>query len=265
MRVKRLFWIISSLVLAIFLVLVGLKPVNSLTTTPKSQVTQTTETLSSGTNLIAQAETGEFVLPPLPYAYNSLAPYIDRETMTVHHDKHHAGYVRNLNAVISQHPELRGQSVEALLRDLDNLPEDIRSTVRNNGGGHANHAMFWEIMTPDSEGQPTGPIAEAINDTFGDFETFQQEFNTAGKKRFGSGWAWLILTKDGMLEVTSTANQDNPFLDGDYPIMGNDVWEHAYYLNYQNRRGDYLDAWWNVVNWEEVNKRFEQAKASLMG
>ena len=134
--------------------------------------------------------------------------------------------------------------------------------VRNNGGGHANHTMFWEIMTPDSSGKPTGAITEAINDTFGSFESFKEEFNTAGKKRFGSGWAWLVLNKDGNLEVTSTANQDSPFMDGNYPIMGNDVWEHAYYLNYQNRRGDYLDAWWSVINWDEVNKRFETAKNS---
>ena len=183
--------------------------------------------------------------------------------MTVHHDKHHAGYVKNLNEAISKHPELKGKSVEALLRGLDNLPEDIRSTIRNSGGGHANHTMFWEIMTPNRQKQPTGSLAEAINDTFGNFEIFQEEFNSAGKKRFGSGWVWLVLTKDGTLEVTSTANQDSPFLDGNYPIMGNDVWEHAYYLNYQNRRGNYLNAWWNVVNWEEVNKRFEQAKNAL--
>ncbi|NER46859.1 MAG: superoxide dismutase [Symploca sp. SIO1A3] len=263
MQIKRSFWFLFSLVLVISLAWVSLQTVNSLATAATSQGVQNTKFSFSETNFVAQAKAGEFVLPPLPYAYDALAPYIDSETMTFHHDKHHAGYVKNLNGAVSKHPELQGQSVEALLRDLSNLPEDIRSTVRNNGGGHANHTMFWEIMTPDSQGQPTGRIASAINDTFGDFETFKQEFNTAGKKRFGSGWAWLVLTKDGTLEVTSTANQDSPFLDGNYPIMGNDVWEHAYYLNYQNRRGAYLDAWWSVVNWEEVNKRFEQAKSSL--
>ncbi|NET38595.1 MAG: superoxide dismutase [Cyanothece sp. SIO1E1] len=263
MHTKRLFRFIFSLVLAISLVWVIFKPTSSVAMTPTNQVLQNTKFPSSETNLVAQAEAGEFVLPPLPYAYNALDPYIDSETMTFHHDKHHAGYVRNLNGAISKHPELQGKSVEALLRDLNNIPEDIRSAVRNNGGGHANHTMFWEIMTPDSQYQPTGRIAEAINHTFGDFETFKQEFNTAGKQRFGSGWAWLVLTQDGTLEVMSTANQDSPFLDGNYPIMGNDVWEHAYYLNYQNRRGDYLDAWWSLVNWEEVNKRFEQAQDSL--
>lgn len=264
MQIKRSFRLIFSFVLAISLVWVGFKPASSLATTSSiSAVTTNTKPLSSEVNLIAQVETGEFVLPPLPYAYDALDPYIDSETMTFHHDKHHAGYVRNLNGAIAKHPELKGKSLEALLRDIDSIPDDIRTTVRNNAGGHANHTMFWEIMASGGRWQPTGPIAEAINDTFGSFETFQQEFNTAGKKRFGSGWAWLVLTQDGTLEVTSTANQDSPFLDGNYPIMGNDVWEHAYYLNYQNRRGTYLSAWWNVVNWEEVNKRFEQAKASL--
>jgi Fe-Mn family superoxide dismutase len=263
MQIKRSFWLIFSLALSISLTWVGLQSVSTMATTPTNRELQTTEFPSSETQLVAQAEAGEFVLPPLPYAYDALAPYIDSETMTFHHDKHHAGYVRGLNGAIAKHPELQGKSVEALLRDLDNLPEDIRATVRNSGGGHANHTMFWEIMTPDGQGEPTGPISEAIDDTFGDFTTFQQEFNTAGKRRFGSGWAWLVLTQDGTLEVTSTANQDSPFLDGNYPIMGNDVWEHAYYLNYQNRRGDYLDAWWNLVNWQEVNQRFEQAQDSL--
>lgn len=211
-------------------------------------------------SLIAQAPTGEFTLPPLPYAYDALSEYIDAQTMTLHHDKHHAGYVKNLNKAIASHPELLGTTIESLLGSLEEIPEDIQDAVRNNGGGHANHTMFWSIMTPHSSGMPTGDIAEAINNTFGSFEAFQQEFNGAGKGQFGSGWAWLILDQDGNLAVTSTANQDNPISDGNYPIMGNDVWEHAYYLKYQNKRGDYLDAWWNVVDWDEVNKRFEDAK-----
>nr|WP_227498708.1 superoxide dismutase [Synechococcus sp. PCC 7336] len=210
---------------------------------------------------MAQSQTEEFILPSLPYDYDALDTYIDTQTMMLHHDKHHAGYVRNLNAAIDKHPELKGKSVEELLRDLDSIPDDIRTTVRNNGGGHANHTMFWEIMTPNGQGQPTGAIARAIDDTFGDFGSFKQEFNAAGKGRFGSGWAWLVLTKDGELKITNTLNQDSPFLEGSYPVMGNDVWEHAYYLKYQNRRGDYLDAWWNVVNWEKVNERFEQAQS----
>ncbi|HHP7232191.1 MAG TPA: superoxide dismutase, partial [Xenococcaceae cyanobacterium] len=156
---------------------------------------------------------------------------------------------------------LKGKSAEELLRDLDSVPEAIRTTVRNNGGGHVNHTMFWSIMTPNGANEPTGAIAKAINDTFGDFETFKSEFNAAGGSQFGSGWVWLVLNQDGNLEITSTANQDSPFLEGNYPIMGNDVWEHAYYLKYQNRRSDYLDAWWNVVNWEEINQRFETAQS----
>ncbi|MEM1369869.1 MAG: superoxide dismutase [Cyanobacteria bacterium P01_H01_bin.15] len=260
MQIKRSFWTIFSFALAISLVWVSFRPLDSFATNSTNKAIQEPYSPLSKTNLIAQAEAGEFVLPPLPYAYDALDPYIDSETMTFHHDKHHAGYVRNLNNAISKHPELKGKSLEELLGNLNNVPEDIRTAVRNNGGGHANHSMFWEIMTPDGQGQPTGLIAEAINNAFGDFEAFQQEFNTAGKTRFGSGWTWLVLTKDGTLEVMSTANQDSPFFDGNYPIMGNDVWEHAYYLTYQNRRGDYLDSWWNVVNWPEINKRFEQAQ-----
>ncbi len=213
-------------------------------------------------NLVAQTQ-GEFTLPPLPYAYDALSEYIDAETMTLHHDKHHAGYVEKLNEAIASHPELQGMTVEELLSNLDKIPQDIQTTVGNNGGGHANHTMFWSIMTPNSSGAPTGAIAEAINETFGDFETFKQEFNDAGKSQFGSGWAWLVLDSNGNLAVTNTANQDSPISDGSYPIMGNDVWEHAYYLKYQNKRADYLDAWWNVVNWDEVNQRFERAKESV--
>jgi len=210
-------------------------------------------------SLIAQGQ--QFTLPPLPYDYDALEAYIDSETMTLHHDKHHASYVKNLNEAIAPYPDLQGQSVEELLLNLDSVPEDIRTTVQNNAGGHANHTMFWSIMTPDSQGQPTGEIAEAIDLAFGDFATFQTEFNTAGKKQFGSGWAWLVMDSDGKLAVTSTANQDSPLINGQYPILGNDVWEHAYYLKYQNKRTDYLDAWWNVVNWEEINQRFSTAEA----
>ena len=208
--------------------------------------------------LVAQAE--QFTLPPLPYEYGALEAFIDRATMTIHHDKHHAGYVKNLNEAIALYPQLVGQSVEELLVNLESLPADVRTTIRNNGGGHANHTMFWSIMTPDSPGEPTGAIATEINSAFGDFSSFQTEFNTAGKTQFGSGWAWLVMNADGALEVMSTANQDSPLLEGKYPIMGNDVWEHAYYLKYQNKRADYLDAWWNVVNWDEVNNRLQAAQ-----
>lgn len=196
-------------------------------------------------------------LPPLPYDYSALEPTIDAQTMTLHHDKHHAAYVNNLNAAIEKHPQLGSKSVEDLLRDINSVPEDIRTAVRNNGGGHMNHTMFWQIMKPKGGGPPTGRVADEIKKTFGSFEEFQKQFNDAGTKRFGSGWVWLIRSKAGKLEITSTANQDNPIIDGHHAIMGNDVWEHAYYLKYQNRRPDYLAAWWNVVNWDEVNKRFK--------
>ncbi|MFL9454622.1 MULTISPECIES: superoxide dismutase [Nostocales] len=199
---------------------------------------------------------GAIQLPPLPYSYNALEPHIDAKTMQFHHDKHHATYVKNLNAALNKHPELKGKSVEALLRNLNNLPEDIRTTVRNNGGGHANHAMFWRIMKPKGGGEPTGAIASAIKESFGSFASFKKQFNEAGVGRFGSGWVWLVRTKDGNLAVMTTPNQDSPIVEGNYPIMGNDIWEHAYYLKYQNRRADYLKAWWNVLNWDEINKRF---------
>lgn len=202
---------------------------------------------------------GSFELTPLPYEYDALEPYIDRETMQFHYDKHYAGYIKKLNGAIAKYPELKDKSAEDLLRTLNSLPEDIRISVQNNGGGYLNHKMFWEIMTPNGGGEPQGKIAAAIDESFGDFDSFKQQFNTAGGARFGSGWVWLVLGKDGKLKVISTANQDSPFLTGDYPIMGNDVWEHAYYLKYQNRRGDYLNAWWNVVNWSEVNRRYEEA------
>ena len=200
-----------------------------------------------------------FEVPPLPYAYNALEPHIDEQTMHLHHDKHHQAYVTNLNAAIEKHPELSGKSPEELLKDLNGVPEDIKAAVRNNGGGHVNHTMFWEIMGPSGGGAPTGRLAEAINTTFGSLDALKAAVNDAGVKRFGSGWTWLVKTADGKLAVVSTANQDNPMSEGHFPILGNDVWEHAYYLKYQNKRPDYLAAWWNTVNWEAVGKRFEQS------
>ena len=197
-------------------------------------------------------------VPPLPYAYNALEPHIDEQTMHLHHDKHHQAYVTNLNAALDKHPELAGKSAIDLIKDLSSVPEDIRPAVRNNGGGHVNHSMFWEIMGPGGGGEPTGRIAEAITSAFGSFEAFKTAFNDAGVKRFGSGWAWLV-NAGGKLAIVSTANQDNPLSEGQFPILGNDVWEHAYYLKYQNRRPEYLAAWWNTINWNEVNKRFEQS------
>jgi superoxide dismutase, Fe-Mn family len=202
---------------------------------------------------------GAFTLPPLPYAYDALEPYIDAETMRFHHDKHHAAYVNNLNEALNKHPQLKGKTVEQMLQNLDDVPTDVRNVVRNNGGGHVNHKMFWEIMKPSGGGEPTGAIATAINKNFGSFAEFKKKFNAEGAKRFGSGWVWLVRNQDASLEVVSTANQDSPISSGKYPIMGNDVWEHAYYLKYQNLRAKYLEAWWNVVNWDEINKRFAQA------
>jgi Fe-Mn family superoxide dismutase len=181
--------------------------------------------------------------------------------MHLHHDKHHAAYVTKLNAAIEKHPELGSKSAEELLRNLSGVPEDVRGAVRNNGGGHVNHTMFWQIMGPKKGGNPTGSIADAINKTFGSFDAFKEKFETAGANQFGSGWAWLVKTRSGELKVTSTPNQDNPMSNGEFPILGNDVWEHAYYLKYQNRRPDYLKAWWNVVNWDEVNKRLSEANS----
>ena len=197
-------------------------------------------------------------LPDLPYAFSALEPHIDALTMETHHDKHHAAYVKNLNAALEKHPELQTQSVEELLRSINTVPEDIRTAVRNNGGGHANHSMFWTIMAPQAGGPADGKVGEAIEKSFGSYAQFQEQFNDAGTKRFGSGWVWLVGQKGGKIEILSTANQDSPLMEGLYPILGNDVWEHAYYLKYQNRRPDYLKAWWNVVNWEAVNQRFEE-------
>ncbi len=196
-----------------------------------------------------------FTLPSLPYDFNALEPHIDARTMEIHHDKHHQAYVNNLNAAIEKHPELAGKSLEDLLKDLNAVPEDIRTAVRNNGGGHFNHSLFWEVMSPKGGGEPTGALADAINKAFGDFATFKEKFAAAAAGQFGSGWAWLIKEGDGVA-IAATPNQDNPISNGKTAILGVDVWEHAYYLNYQNRRPDYVGAWWNVVNWEEVAKRF---------
>ncbi|MXZ12647.1 MAG: superoxide dismutase [Candidatus Dadabacteria bacterium] len=199
-------------------------------------------------------------LPDLPYDHDALEPHIDTETMRIHHSKHHQGYVNNLNAALEKHPELAEKSLEELLSDLDSVPEDIRTAVRNNGGGHANHSLFWPCMAPGSGGTPSGELADAIDSTFGSFDAFVEMFSKAAATRFGSGWAWLCVDGNGGLMVTSTANQDNPVSDGLKPILGLDVWEHAYYLNYQNRRPDYVKAWWNVVNWEQVSENFAGTK-----
>ncbi len=202
-----------------------------------------------------------FELPPLPYDYAALEPHIDTQTMQLHHDKHHAAYVANLNNALAGQPQFESMNVVDILRQINSVPENIRTAVRNNAGGHANHTMFWEIMTPGGSSQPTGALAAAIDQTFGSFDQFKAAVNDAGVKRFGSGWTWLIRGMDGKLQVISTANQDSPFMDGNYPVMGNDVWEHAYYLKYQNRRPDYLNAWWNVVNWDVVGSRYQQAQS----
>ena len=196
-----------------------------------------------------------FELPKLPYAVDALEPYIDSQTMTIHHDKHHAAYVTNLNGAIEKHPELANKSVEALIKDLNSVPEDIRVAVRNNGGGTWNHSMFWEIMAPKTGGAPKGALAKAIDTSFSSFDNFKAEFEKSATTRFGSGWAWLIKKGSG-LAVVSTPNQDNPMSDGTMPLMGIDVWEHAYYLKYQNRRAEYVTNWWNVVNWDAIASRF---------
>lgn len=196
-------------------------------------------------------------LPKLPYPFEALEPHIDTTTMQIHHGKHHAAYVTNLNGAIDKHPVLQGKSVDDLVKNITTVPEDIRTAVRNNGGGHINHTMFWEIMGPGAGGAPTGAVADAISGAFGSFEVFKTQFANAGMTRFGSGWAWLV-EKDGKLAIESTANQDSPLMDGKWPIMGVDVWEHAYYLKYQNRRADYLAAWWSVVNWAAINKRLKK-------
>ncbi|MNO36690.1 Superoxide dismutase [Mn] [compost metagenome] len=201
-----------------------------------------------------------YELPALPYPANALEPYIDEQTMNIHHDRHHNTYVTNLNAALEKSPELQSKSVEELIANLDSIPESIRTAVRNNGGGHANHSMFWQIIGPNAGGSPSGAVAKAIDSELGGFDKFKEDFAKAAASRFGSGWAWLVVGKDGKLSITSTPNQDNPLSEGLTPILGLDVWEHAYYLKYQNKRPDYIAAFWNIVNWDEVNKRYEAAK-----
>jgi len=196
-----------------------------------------------------------YKLPELPYAENALEPHIDKETMNIHHTKHHNAYVTNLNNALEGNEELLNKSIEELIANLDAVPEDKRTAVRNNGGGHANHSLFWELLSPEGGGNPSGALADAIDKKFGGFDAFKEEFAKAGATRFGSGWAWLVLN-GGELEIMSTPNQDSPIMEGKTPLLGLDVWEHAYYLNYQNRRPDYISAFWNVVNWDEVAKRF---------
>jgi Fe-Mn family superoxide dismutase len=202
-----------------------------------------------------------FELPPLTYPEDALEPYIDARTMSIHHDKHHAGYTSNLNNALEGHSDLAAKSIEALLGDLASVPESIRTAVRNNGGGYANHSLFWKVMGPDGGGEPSGDLAAAINAAFGSFESFKETFAKAAATRFGSGWAWLYVDANRKLAVNSTPNQDTPLMDGLTPILGLDVWEHAYYLNYQNRRGDYISAWWNVVDWEVVADNYAATKA----
>ncbi len=197
-----------------------------------------------------------FELPALPYDKSALEPHIDALTMEIHHDKHHAAYVNNLNKALESAPELQGKSLEELLQSLSSVPEAIRGAVRNNGGGHANHTLFWQLLSPNAGGAPTGEVANAINAAFGSFDNFKAQFKTAATGRFGSGWAWLVVAADGSVSITSTPNQDTPVMEGQTPILGLDVWEHAYYLKYQNRRPDYVDAFWNVVNWAEVARRY---------
>lgn len=198
-------------------------------------------------------------LPALPYANDALEPYIDAQTMEIHHGKHHATYVNGLNAALEKHPDLQSKSVEDLLRDFKSVPAEIQTAVRNHGGGHANHSLFWTILGPNAGGTPQGSLAEAILKSFGSFETFKDEFTKAATTRFGSGWAWLVVDRDGSLKVTSTPNQDSPLMEGQTPILGLDVWEHAYYLKYQNRRPEYIENFWNVVNWAAVKDNYDKA------
>ncbi|HEM0330361.1 TPA: superoxide dismutase [Listeria monocytogenes] len=200
-----------------------------------------------------------YELPKLPYTHDALEPNFDKETMEIHYTKHHNTYVTKLNEAVAGHPELASKSVEELVANLDSVPEDIRGAVRNHGGGHANHTLFWSILSPNGGGAPTGNLKAAIESEFGTFDEFKEKFNAAAAARFGSGWAWLVVN-DGKLEIVSTANQDSPLSDGKTPVLGLDVWEHAYYLKFQNRRPEYIDTFWNVINWDEANKRFDAAK-----
>jgi superoxide dismutase, Fe-Mn family len=201
-----------------------------------------------------------FELPPLPYAEDALEPHIDARTMSIHHDKHHAGYTNNLNKALEGHAEWQDKSIEEILRNIEQIPEAIRTAVRNNGGGYANHTLFWNIMSPNGGGTPGGDLAAAIDEKFRSFDAFKEKFSGAASTRFGSGWAWLVVTGDGGLDVYSTANQDSPYMQGDVPILGLDVWEHAYYLHYQNRRPDYISAWWNTVDWDQVAQNYQNAR-----
>ena len=204
-----------------------------------------------------------FKLPPLPYAFDALEPHIDKMTMEIHHGKHHQGYVDKLNAALKDKPELQAMTLEDLVRNVNLMPEDVQTAIRNNGGGHVNHSMFWSIMQPKGGGQPNGPLADAIMKKFGSFDAMTTAFNDAGGKRFGSGWVWLAVDKNG-LHIMDTPNQDSPLMVSHFPVIGNDVWEHAYYLKYQNRRADYLKAWWNVVNWDEANKRYSRSATMIL-
>ncbi|MER3407042.1 MAG: superoxide dismutase [Patescibacteria group bacterium] len=197
-----------------------------------------------------------YSLPNLPYSYDALEPYIDKMTMEIHHTKHHQTYINNLNSALEKYPEFHNLELEQILKNLNQLPEEIRSSVRNNGGGHSNHSLFWEIMKPNGGGEPQGELRKAIEENFGSFENFKNLFSETAIKHFGSGWAWLVLTSEKKLKVYSLLNQDNPLMNGDLPIMGLDVWEHAYYLKYQNRRAEYVQNWWNIVNWEKIEENY---------
>jgi Fe-Mn family superoxide dismutase len=217
------------------------------------------DSLLVSSSTAAQA-TGPFTLPKLPYATDALEPHIDARTMEIHHGKHHQAYIDNLNKAVAENPQLQGKRAFALLKEIDEVPEAVRQTVINNAGGHVNHSMFWQLMAPGGGGPPTGDVAKSIDKAFGGFDNFKTQLSDAAMKRFGSGWAWLVVDKDQSLKVISTANQDSPIMMGQHPVLGVDVWEHAYYLKYKNKRADYVAAWWNVVNWDYVNELYGQVK-----